>query len=110
SLHAANTMKALSARYYNNLTNIPITFHYDNDGQHYHFQRPVIAEKYSPYSDGVEIDHVNWAPPFQGPFDYKLFDKDLPFRQWVQAAREFQKMVEDQKNVFRLRMQEGYCM
>lgn len=61
---------------YEALKTVPITFHYDNDGQHYWYERPLIVEEEGNASGEIDpktgerkrnVKVVNYSPPFQGP-------------------------------------------
>lgn len=90
---------------YETLLAYPQTFHYDNDGEHYRYTRPVIV----PGEKGEEIQFVNWSPPFQGPF--KSADKsDIPFADFVAASKKFSSIVESPESIYEYKMQEGDCV
>jgi gamma-butyrobetaine dioxygenase len=95
------------------LAQYPVTFHYKNDGQHYHYQRPIIVLNEDPNVNWADakIDHVNWSPPFQGPFEENCEDSDSGrFRLWWKAAKAFAEEVEHPDNVFELTLREGECV
>ncbi|CAN3376074.1 hypothetical protein DIURU_003118 [Diutina rugosa] len=54
------------------LTQVPISYHYDNNGEYYYFERPLIVEEEGYLESKTyrpKIKEVNYAPPFQGPFE-----------------------------------------
>ncbi|RPA82614.1 Clavaminate synthase-like protein [Ascobolus immersus RN42] len=95
------------------LTQYPVTFHYKNDGQHYHYRRPIIVLNDDPNVNWADakIDHVNWSPPFQGPFEENCEGDDHgKFRLWWKAAKTFAEEVEHPDNIFELTLREGECV
>ena len=101
---AAQAIKNSERERYRELTIHPQKFQYENSGESYHFERPVVE-----LDDQDCIKFVNWSPPFQGPFEGK---HSFPegFRLYVQAARSFASQIEAPENIYEYRMQEGDCV
>lgn len=114
SFRAVYALRSTKPEYFSSLTKFPVTFHYKNDGQHYHYSRPMVVLS----EDGTgtsrldkKIDHVNWSPPFQAPFEEGCEDTiGGQWRQWFRAAKAFAGEVEHPDNVFELTLREGECV
>lgn len=90
------------------LSSFPIPFHYINDSYHYYYSRPLFVLD---RSGSKKIDHINWAPPFQAPFEEMMGSGDSGrFRQWVGLVKKFAKELEREENVFETRLEEGNCV
>ncbi|KAI3406581.2 hypothetical protein KGF56_000713 [Candida oxycetoniae] len=99
---------------YKALTQIPITYHYDNNNEYYYYKRPLIVE--DPEIDGScfpKIHAINYSPPFQGPFEvgvtkdeklYELFDD------FVRGFQLFENFINDSKNHYEVKLKEGSCV
>src|SRR5271170_4455709 len=88
SFRAASLLRLRSNHAYQSLINNPVQFHYLNDSKHYYFSRPTIVPT-SP-STPDEIDHINYAPPFQAPFELEMTGKDkATWRRFVAAFKGF---------------------
>src|SRR5271155_3832508 len=56
--------------YFQTLTTFPVPFHYLSDNQDYYFSHPtIVVDSHAPA--GLDIAAVNYAPPFQAPFEVK---------------------------------------
>lgn len=102
AFHAVDQLQGSKA--YKVLTDYPQTFHYDNDGYHYRYTRPVIIEAQWPKGR-----FVNWSPPFQGPFK----TSDIPeyqFSDFVAASKAFSDIVEAPESIYEYKMEEGDCV
>ncbi|KAJ8074522.1 hypothetical protein PM082_015423 [Marasmius tenuissimus] len=97
ALHVAQQLKELSPSDYNILTKTPVPFQYVNGGRHYHQTRPTI--QLSPTGD--QIEYINYGPPFQAPL---LRSTPIEF---YHALREFEKCLQDSRNIYRYTLQEG---
>ncbi|VVT44094.1 uncharacterized protein SAPINGB_P000299 [Magnusiomyces paraingens] len=103
---------------YNALKTVPLTFHYDNAGEHYYKQRPMVVEDPS----GATIDSpsgplpalttVNYSPPFQGPLD-SLVSGSFTSDQ-ADALRRgialFEEYINDPTHRIEVKMRENTCM
>jgi gamma-butyrobetaine dioxygenase len=88
---------------YTALKEIPVTFHYVNDGHHMYYRRPTIVN--DKFQEGGSWGmHVNYAPPFQGPLD---IDDPKDAKRFYRAFQTFADIVEDQNLRFELTLQPG---
>lgn len=110
SFRAATLLRLNSPMLFRTLTKFPVSYHYRNDGHHYHLMRPtIVLDEYS-YLDEKRISSVNWAPPFQAPFEFDTgAGADSQFRAYITAAKEFAKNVDDPGAQYELRLEEGVC-
>jgi alpha-ketoglutarate-dependent taurine dioxygenase len=54
------------------------------------------------------IDHVNYSPPFQAPFES---DTSKPeFRQFIRAFQRFRDLIEDKNNQLELVLEKDQCV
>ena len=106
----------------------PITYQYKNDGHWYQSTRRTIELLDYPERgpldrdsrkcwDGHRIKAVNWSPPFQAPFlqgglapgtERKANRYNL--RAYVEAAKIFKTLIEDDDAVFETKMKPGTCV
>ncbi|KAI9834592.1 MAG: hypothetical protein M1819_002968 [Sarea resinae] len=131
SFRAAHALRLGNPHAFRCLETFPVTYHYRNDNQHYHFTRPTIeldpypASAASPSSSGSassspsssssaarRISHVNYSPPFQAPFeaDIGTADNGYALRGYLRAIRDFQSLAASPDAVFELRLEEGQCV
>ncbi|ODV62850.1 clavaminate synthase family protein [Ascoidea rubescens DSM 1968] len=116
------------------LCNVPINYHYDNDGHHYFYSRPLIVEdqnKIDPLTNLAEITEINYSPPFQAPFEFgitsplrKIGDfkdhgkidnyqsaKDSGdrylFRDFHRGLKIFEDFINNPENQYQLRLEAG---
>lgn len=110
SFRAATLLRLNSPILFHALTKFPVTYHYQNDGEHYHLTRPtIVMDEYS-YLDEKRISSVNWAPPFQAPFEVDVgTDLNSQFRPYIIGASEFAKNVDEPGAQYELRLEEGVC-
>lgn len=97
-----------------------IAFEYRNDGQHYYYERPVLELGHHrsfvhDYTTGQDISrpeilNINWSPPFQAPLPYQSKLQGKPLPKVLQALRYFAKRVEDPRNLYKYRLNEGECV
>lgn len=110
SFRAAMMVKANSQPLFQSLTTFPVTYQYLNDGQHYSYTRPHVVMDPHHYGDN-KIAHVNWAPPFQGPFQVNVGESGDPkFRQYMAAVKQFAKHLDDPAAQFELKLGQGECV
>ncbi|ORY04998.1 Clavaminate synthase-like protein, partial [Basidiobolus meristosporus CBS 931.73] len=100
-LDSFKAVEILKERYpedYKVLTDIPVTFHYINDGRHMHFRRPTIV-------DNSLNDHliVNYAPPFQGPLEIPQEKMGV----FYQAFQRFTSIIADPSLLYQTRLNQG---
>jgi gamma-butyrobetaine dioxygenase len=108
SFHAATRLQLGSPLLFSSLTSFPVTFHYLNASEHYHYTRPTVEfEEYS-YRKRRRITNVNWSPPFQGPFEVMINSPEL--RRYLAAAKAFAKSIEAPESQLELTLKPGECV
>jgi hypothetical protein len=106
SFHIAEILRENDPEAFQSLCSYPITFHYRNINRHYHFTRSTIV--LNKFSDNNHIDHVNYSPPFQAPFES---DTSKPeFRQFIRAFQHFRDLIEDKNNQLELILEKNQCV
>lgn len=114
SFAAAYQLKKEDPEAYNALKELPINYHYDNANESYYFSRPLIVEAsaVSHPNGGPIIDHINYSPPFQGPFELTTgFKGDQNLMQaFLRGFKRFEDLVNDPQNQFQVKMPEGTCV
>lgn len=95
---------------YQTLVTTPVQFHYLNDGRHYYFSRPtIVPDPADPH--GLDIEHVNYAPPFQAPFDLETTGKEKSnWRRFIAAFKGFAEISEREDMRFEETLKEGECV
>ncbi|KAG7196046.1 uncharacterized protein KQ657_000054 [Scheffersomyces spartinae] len=107
SFKAALYVKQRDPEAYQALLKVPITYHYDNNNEYYYYSRPLIVE------DKYGIKEVNFAPSFQGPFEFGISDDDGDnvdsklFQLFLRGFNLFDDFVNDPKNHYQLKVPEG---
>jgi alpha-ketoglutarate-dependent taurine dioxygenase len=111
STNAAVQLLLEDTKKFKALAETRMIFHYKNGGRNYVQARKAI-EVWE--AGSTTISRVNWSPPFQAPFqlhkgilDNANLDK---FETQVKAMKSFVKYIEDPKNVYEHRLQEGECV
>ncbi|TPX62979.1 hypothetical protein PhCBS80983_g00136 [Powellomyces hirtus] len=99
SFKAAAMLKKTNPEAYKALTEIPVTFHYINDGRHMHFRRPTIVE-----NDHNEPVMVYYAPPFQGPLESEEVDR------FYSAFHAFVNILKEPSLTYKMMMRPGDCV
>ncbi|SGZ47073.1 CIC11C00000004609 [Sungouiella intermedia] len=98
---------------YEALKQVPLTFHYDNNGEYYYYMRPLIVEdNYMNKVDGApHIKEVNYSPPFQGPLELTVNDEDPQlFDDFMRGMVMFEDFVNDPKNQYIQKTPENSCV
>lgn len=89
---------------YDALTRVPITFHYDNDGEHYWYERPLIVEDQyggiNERSGRKFVRAINYSPPFQGPLAGAMLRGSEPATNQQQLTAEEEDLEELQGSQF----------
>lgn len=88
---------------YHTLTETRLLYHYKKHGQHYEQRRSVIDG-----SDKVAY----WSPPFQA-IDQRLRKTENgsdSYHSWMQAAKRFRDLLEDERGVYEYKMKPGQCV
>ena len=101
------------------LVETPVNFHYDNDNHHYFRSRRTfqLQEGVTHIPEGSDqvwtyMEAVNWAPPFQAPFNHTKGDVALAksMRAWHEAAQMFRDLTELSWAVYKRQMEPGECV
>lgn len=98
---------------YEALKNVPLTFHYDNNGEYYYYLRPLIVEDiYMEALDGAPyIKEVNYSPPFQGPLELSVNGEDPKlFEDFMRGMVLFEDFVNDPHNQYVQKTPENTCV
>lgn len=102
---------------YDALKEIPISYHYDNDGYHYYYSRPLIVEDphagIDPNTGRPYLKVVNYSPPFQGPLDALAPGSpysDAQVSAFLRGLRAFEDYIEDKRNQIEFKMNENCCV
>lgn len=101
------------------LVDTPVNFHYDNDSHHYFRSRRTfqLQEGVTKIPENTKrvwdyMEAVNWAPPFQAPFNHTKGDVALAkrVRAWHEAAQVFRDLTELNWAVYGQQMKPGECV
>ncbi|KAF2808638.1 Clavaminate synthase-like protein [Mytilinidion resinicola] len=114
TFYAAAEIHTSSAFHFRTLCTFPVTYHYHNDSQHYHYTRPTIELfPYPKYSEptNLAIRRVNWSPPFQGPFEARIGgENQSALSNYLSASKAFEKALSSEENMLEYRLKEGECV
>ncbi|KAI9846527.1 MAG: hypothetical protein M1837_003948 [Sclerophora amabilis] len=114
SFRAASELLAAKPNCGTALKEFPVTWHYRNDSQHYHYTRPTVElERYMAKSSRqASISNVNWSPPFQAPFEVNngTHDNGQHLRLYLHSARLLAEKMEADEALFEMRLEEGQCV
>jgi len=111
SFRAATLLRLTHPKsYFQTLTRFPVPFHYLNDNRHYYFSRPtIVPDPYDPA--GLDIAAVNYAPPFQAPFEVEATPRGKAnWRRFVRAFKAFAEICEREDMRFEETLREGECV
>ncbi|KAM5546223.1 hypothetical protein V8D89_000349 [Ganoderma adspersum] len=101
AVHVASELRKRDRSAFDTLANLPVTFHYVNDGHHLYRVHPTIQLADSS-SHTSPISFINYSPPFQAPLPRKT-----PLDQFVPALKTFADMLEDPAVRFEYLLKEG---
>ena len=110
SFRAAELVRLNSPNSFFSLASFPVNFRYHNDNQHFFYSRPTIVLDNYGYQRRKRIDHVNYSPPFQAPFDIPNTETEgsvSQLRQFFHAMLLLGDLLNDVKNQFELKLKEG---
>lgn len=115
SYAAALDVYANDAEAYKAMCEVPLTYHYENDGRHYFQMRPMIVEsgygKLDSHTNRPFIDHLNYSPPFQGPLDAVARDvSDEKLEAFMRGLKRFEAFIDARENQIEFRMDPGTCI
>lgn len=110
SFRAATLLRMHDKHAYHALTNTPVQFHYLNDNRHYYQSRPtIVPDANDPH--GLAIDHINYAPPFQAPFEIETMGKGKAnWKRFVKALSLFSEITEREFMRFEDTLKVGECV
>ncbi|RPB02375.1 Clavaminate synthase-like protein [Choiromyces venosus 120613-1] len=108
---AATAIRMTSSSLWHSLLTYPVSFHYDNDGHHYHHIHPTVVLDENDYREHKRIKYINYSPPFQAPFEDWPGDPQFSgrFRLFHRAMEMFAHSIEDPEAHFEVRLEEGMC-
>lgn len=133
SFLAAEHVREVDPQAYFALTEVPITYHYDNNNEYYYFQRPLVVEEevVDSRTNYPVIKEVNYAPPFQGPFEFGVTKNNsfssssnldvlntsamensshFLFQDFIRGFQLFEDFINDPANHFKIKTKEGTCV
>lgn len=124
SFLAAKHVRETDPAAYLALTEIPITYHYNNDNEYYYYQRPLIVESevMDKRSNYPFIKEVNYSPPFQGPFELGITRDSISstaalenanhflFNDFIRGLGIFEDFINDPANQLDLKLPEKSCV
>lgn len=109
---------------YKAMKKVPVTYHYDNDGFHYYYTRPMIVE--DEYGTNVPTDSltnspyarkhlkaVNYSPPFQGPLDSATLSDSITEEEieaFQRGLKLFEEYIQNKEHQIEVKMSENTCM
>jgi gamma-butyrobetaine dioxygenase len=109
SYQAAAQLKKENPEAFKKLLYQKTRFVYDNAGELYSHERPIIIQ-----DENENIRKVFWSPPFQGPFNLNggMLSSygTLNFRLYTTGLKEFAARIEAPKNIYEYRLNEGECV
>lgn len=110
SFRVATLLRMRSPVAFTTLTTQPVQFHYLNDNKHFYFSRPTIVPDHTD-PHGLAIDHINYAPPFQAPFEVETTGKNKSnWRRFISAFKGFAEISEREDMRFEETLKEGECV
>ncbi|QRG35708.1 hypothetical protein FDK38_000028 [Candidozyma auris] len=115
SFAAAYSIRDRDPKAYEALKKVPITYHYNNNNEYYYYMRPLVVE--DPYVKNFttgepQIKEVNYAPPFQGPFELNATTAEDPklWQEFLRGLRLFEDFINDPQNQYEVKSSEGSCV
>jgi len=110
SFRAATLLRMNDKHHYRSLCTTPVQFHYLNDNRHYYFSRPtIVPDTTDPH--GLAIDHVNYSPPFQAPFEIDTTGKGKAnWKRFIKGFQKFAEITEREFMRYEETLQEGECV
>lgn len=113
SFAAARRVMEEDPEAYDALKKVPINYHYDNANESYFFSRPLVVEKpgLEHPNGGPVLDHINYSPPFQGPFKLGMGPGDEKLvANFLRGMSLFEAAVNDAENQFQIKTPQGTCV
>lgn len=113
SFLAAQHVQQTDSSAYDALKKVPLTFHYDNNGEYYYQMRPLIVEDpYLTNGSSPIIKEVNYSPPFQGPLEMTVTAAETEgiFEDFLRGMQIFEDFINDRANQYVVKTPEGSCV
>ena len=110
SFRAAELVRLKSPNAFFSLTTFPVNFRYHNDNHHFFYSRPTVVLDNYGYQQRKRIDHVNYSPPFQAPFDVPnmgIEGSTSQLRQFFHGLTMLGDVLRDYQNQFPLKLKES---
>lgn len=123
-----NAIERMELALVESLANFDVTYHYRNDGQRFQRTRRTVeyirgsktSRRDLMANSQPRIPHVkavNWSPPFQAPF-IRGIGPPIPTEEryssylwaYMEAAKVFKGLIEDEGAVFETKMAPGTCV
>lgn len=98
---AVELLRQTDNKAYRTLTQVPVTFHYVNNGHRMRHRRPTIID--SSFNEPLQ---VFYAPPFQGPMDCSPDQ----IEEFYRAFKQLNSIIHDSKLLYKVRLQPGDCV
>ena len=121
---AASRLRQDNQSHYRQLAMYPVEWTYENDGQFYIQRRTTFQEvqnfigseeqsrrrheRKANKNNDADLAYVNWSPPFQGRLYHRHGDPKRT-KEFVQATKNFDRILNDDAMVYELKMEEGTC-
>ncbi|CAG7565677.1 unnamed protein product [Fusarium equiseti] len=84
------------------LSRVNVPYHYKKHGYLYRQRRPILDRG----REDSALQNVYWSPPFQKQFP--TLTPDL--RQWLEAAKLFERLINDRDAMYEIKMKPGECV
>ncbi|OOF92596.1 hypothetical protein ASPCADRAFT_209871 [Aspergillus carbonarius ITEM 5010] len=115
TFRVAYNMKKEDSGHYNYLSKAKLHYEYNHDDHFYTNNWPVfeLSRSKRPTERGdiehFPLSHVNYSPPFQAPFKAQNLSSHKVLK-FSKALKTFADGLEDEKNMFELKMKPGECV
>ncbi|TFY82766.1 hypothetical protein EWM64_g1246 [Hericium alpestre] len=103
ALNVAEKLRRDYPKDFDILTSTPVSFHYINDGHHFHFDHPTIelSQFVDPQTGLRPVNYVSYAPPFQAPLSPTTPPEFYP------ALQRFASLLDQPEVTFEYTLKEG---
>lgn len=111
AFHLAREIAKQDVAMYDTLASVPVTFEYDNGGQHTRWARPTfghVPQARSSQERWQRLWAVNYSPPFQGAFDPSISASALSAVHAGLGA--FAELCDDERNRLTHQLAPGECV
>ncbi|KAI0397098.1 Clavaminate synthase-like protein [Xylariaceae sp. FL0594] len=102
SRQIAKLMQQRHPDLYDVLKRYPLTYHYFKNGHNFARSWAVVQEN----------GEMRWSPPFQLPAQPVDMSSagEASYAQWLEAVRKLKPFLEDEQNLYEVKMQSGECV